>query len=74
MVVVIPAKILCRNYHFCHSVQAKRDMESSIFSTFWIYPKGHTAGLRNLKVICDRYDDFDRAFRHCDTVWKAGIQ
>jgi len=27
---------LCRNYHFCHSVQAKRDTESSIFSKFWM--------------------------------------
>jgi hypothetical protein len=25
---------------------------------FWIYPEGYFAGLRNLKVICDRYDDY----------------
>jgi hypothetical protein len=30
-----PAR-LCRNYHFCHSVQAKRDTESSNLSKFWI--------------------------------------
>ena len=27
---VIPAKRLCHNYFFCHSVQAKRDTESSV--------------------------------------------
>jgi len=31
-----PFSRLCHNYHFCHSVQAKRDTESSIFSKFWI--------------------------------------
>jgi len=33
---VIPAKRLCRNPHLCHSVQAKRDTESSIISKFWM--------------------------------------
>ena len=40
---------------FCHSVQAKRDTESSNFINFWIYPKGHFAGPR-------RYNDFEAVF------------
>src|SRR5450759_3907263 len=27
---------LCRNYLYCHSVQVKRDTESSVISKFWI--------------------------------------
>src|ERR1035437_1893672 len=41
---------LCRNYLFCHSVQAKRDTESSVISKFWIPA---CAGMSILMVLSD---------------------
>jgi hypothetical protein len=42
------------NHQYCHAGEHRNPALSMIF---WIHPEGYFAGLCNLKVICDRYED-----------------
>ena len=54
---VIPDLETVSQLHFCHSVQAQRDTESSIFSKFWIPAFAGMTALMALSTVMTQSPD-----------------